>query len=107
MDALDPAGTKSGHEIGRIRRIPLREVWSHEALDFTTWLQENVDVLVEATGLQLNGVEREQAAGGCSVDLVALFRGRPASHGRRHDRDREPDREIRVSGSTSGGKKRG
>ena len=57
--------------IGRIQRVGLREVWSHEALDFTKWLEENVDVLVEATGLQLSGVEREQAVGAFSVDLIA------------------------------------
>ena len=57
--------------IGRIRRVGLREVWKHEALDFTTWLEANVDVLAEATGLQLSGVEREQPAGAFSVDLIA------------------------------------
>lgn len=57
--------------IGRIQRVGLREVWSHEALDFTTWLEENVDVLAEATGLRLSGVEREQSAGSFSVDLIA------------------------------------
>ena len=60
-----------GQKIGRIQRVRLREVWSHEALDFTTWLEENIDVLVEATGLKLSGVEREQAAGAFSVDLIA------------------------------------
>lgn len=57
--------------IGRIQRVGLRDVWRHEALDFTTWLEENVDVLVEATGLQLSGVEREQSVGAFSVDLIA------------------------------------
>ena len=27
--------------IGKIQRLPLREVWKHEVHDFTTWLQEN------------------------------------------------------------------
>ena len=57
--------------IGRIQRVQLREVWSHEAFDFTTWLEDNVDVLVEATGLRLTEIEREQRAGDFSVDLVA------------------------------------
>ena len=57
--------------IGRIQREDLREVWRHEALDFTKWLEENVDVLNDATGLQLSGVEREQAVGAFSVDLIA------------------------------------
>ena len=57
--------------IGRIQRVGLRAVWSHEALNFTTWLEENVDVLAEATGLRLSGAEREQSAGDFSVDLIA------------------------------------
>jgi hypothetical protein len=33
--------------VGKIQRVPLREVWKHEALSFTTWLRENIDVLSE------------------------------------------------------------
>src|SRR5215207_10804560 len=57
--------------VGKIQRVPLREVWKHEALDFTTWLRENIDVLNEALNLSLSNAEREQAAGDFSVDLVA------------------------------------
>jgi hypothetical protein len=32
--------------IGKMQRLPLREVWQHEAHDFTTWLQENLDELL-------------------------------------------------------------
>ena len=71
MSELNLKGKESGQRIGRIQRIPLRKVWSHEARDFTTWLEENVDILAEATGLQLSGVEREQPVGAFSVDLIA------------------------------------
>jgi hypothetical protein len=57
--------------IGKIVRLPLREVWKHEALDFTTWLVENIDVLSDALDLPLQEGQREQAAGDFSVDLVA------------------------------------
>lgn len=57
--------------IGKIQRVPLREVWRHEALDFTVWLEDNVDVLNEAIDLTLSNPEREQSAGAFSVDLVA------------------------------------
>jgi hypothetical protein len=57
--------------IGKIQRVKLREVWKHEALDFTTWLEENIDVLNDALDLSLVNVEREQSAGDFSVDLVA------------------------------------
>lgn len=57
--------------IGRIQRVPLREVWKHEALDLTKWLQDNIDVLNEALGFALSNAEREKSAGDFSVDLVA------------------------------------
>ena len=56
--------------IGRIQRVPLREVWKHEALDFTTWLQRNVDLVGEVIDLPLEEAQREQSAGNFSVDLV-------------------------------------
>ena len=57
--------------IGRLQRVPLREVWKHEARNFTTWLEDNIDVLNDAVDLQLSKVEREKAAGTFNVDLVA------------------------------------
>jgi RecB family endonuclease NucS len=57
--------------VGKIQSVRLREVWKHEALDFTTWLRENIDVLNEALNLSLSNAEREQVAGDFSVDLVA------------------------------------
>ena len=57
--------------IGSLRRVALREVWPHEAQDFTPWLAENIDVLNNAIDLSLSIIEREQAAGDFSVDLVA------------------------------------
>ena len=63
------------HNIGKLQRVPLREVWKHEAYDFTQWLQENIDVLNAALNLNLINVDREQAAGSFSVDLVAEDEG--------------------------------
>ncbi len=57
--------------IGKIQRVKLRDVWKHEALDFTTWLEGNIDVLNDALDLSLQNVEREQNAGTFNVDLVA------------------------------------
>jgi hypothetical protein len=57
--------------IGKISRVPLRDVWKHEAHDLTRWLEQNIDVLSDAVGLPLANPEREQAAGTFSVDLVA------------------------------------
>lgn len=56
--------------IGKLERLPLREVWKHEALDFTKWLEENADVLSDEAGFTLCNIEREKSVGSFSVDLV-------------------------------------
>ena len=58
-------------KIGRIQRVPVRELWEREDTGFTVWLEQNVDVLGEALGLQLSVLEREQAVGPFRADLVA------------------------------------
>ena len=55
----------------KLDRLPLREVWKHEAYDFTKWLEENIDVLNSALNLNLVNVDREQQSGSFSIDLVA------------------------------------
>jgi hypothetical protein len=57
--------------ISKLKRVPLRDVWKHEALDFTKWLQDNIDVLNEVIDLDLSNPEGEQSAGAFSVDIVA------------------------------------
>ena len=57
--------------IGKIIRVPLRNVWKSESANFTPWLQDNIDVVGEALGLSLSNAEKEQSAGSFSVDLVA------------------------------------
>ena len=46
--------------IGQLDRAALRQVWPHEALDFTTWLERNLDVLNHGLDITLSGPEREQ-----------------------------------------------
>ena len=57
--------------VGKITRVPLRDVWKHEALDFTKWLEDNIDILNEIVNINLSNVEREKGAGDFIVDLVA------------------------------------
>jgi len=57
--------------IGKLKRVPLREVWRHEAKDFTQWLQNNIDELNSALDLNLVNVDREKETGDFSIDLVA------------------------------------
>jgi hypothetical protein len=61
----------SSLNVGRLQRVALREVWKHEAQDFTQWLQNNIEVLNESLDLNLLGANRERSAGDFSVDLVA------------------------------------
>jgi hypothetical protein len=69
--ALEVAGAPAAAStIGRIERLPLREVWRHEAHNLTTWLEGNIDVLNDVVDLNLTSIERERTAGSFSVDLV-------------------------------------
>ena len=61
--------------ISKIKRVRLRNVWRHEAHDFTTWLESNIDVLNDILDPALVSAEREQTAGTFSVDLVAEDEG--------------------------------
>lgn len=57
--------------IGKIERIPLREVWKHEAYDLTKWLEDNIDVLNEVLDLNLSNPESEKSAQAFSIDILA------------------------------------
>lgn len=57
--------------LGQLQWMEPREIWSHEAHDFTPWLRENIAMLSEAVGLELDVVETESPVGDFSVDLYA------------------------------------
>lgn len=61
---------QDGLHVGRLRRVPAREVWPHEALDFTPWLLRNVDVLSDLLGMDLVLEVAEHPVGGFSLDLL-------------------------------------
>lgn len=59
--------------LGKLERIPLRQAWSHEALEFTPWLaqDENLQLLAEALGLSdLELVATEHPVGDFKVDIL-------------------------------------
>jgi len=58
-------------QIARLQSVDLRDLWSNEARDFTTWLGENLEFLGQTIGLDLSLVEQEAAAGAFSVDVLA------------------------------------
>ncbi len=57
--------------VGKLEYVPLREIWKHEAYDFTTWLFENCDVLNEQIGLSISPIEKEKSVGPFNVDILA------------------------------------
>lgn len=57
--------------VGQLKRVPLREVWPHEATDFTRWLEQNLDLLSELTGLTLQATDRERTVGEFRLDLLS------------------------------------
>lgn len=57
--------------IGKIIRVPIREVWRNEAYDFTPWLRDNIHLLNDILDITLSSAESEQSAGNFSVDIVA------------------------------------
>lgn len=56
--------------LGRLAVVPPRQVWPHEARDFTPWLLDNVDVLSELLGMDLALDAAEHPVGGFSLDLI-------------------------------------
>lgn len=58
-------------EIGQLEQVELRSLWKHEEYGFSAWLESNLDQLGKAVGRDLADAQREVAAGGYSVDLVA------------------------------------
>lgn len=51
--------------------IDLRKVWQHEALNFTPWVAENIELLGDAVGLDITVDETESTVGDFSVDIYA------------------------------------
>lgn len=62
-----------GTAIGRLQRAPLREAWTSESGDFTPWLAqaENIALLGDAIGIELEVVGQEATVGPFRADLVA------------------------------------
>ena len=59
-------------EFGQIHHIKIREKWPHEAIDFTPWLSENIHLLGDVLGLDLELKEREASIGDFSCDIHAV-----------------------------------
>lgn len=60
-------------ELGKLEKIELREVWRHEALDFTRWLakKENIAILSKEIGIDIEVIQTEMSVGRYNVDIYA------------------------------------
>ena len=56
--------------MGRLTVVPVRDVWKHEAYDFTQWMLQNADVLADVLGMELELTAAEHPVGGFSLDLI-------------------------------------
>lgn len=57
-------------DLSRLKVIPVREVWKHEAHDFTQWMLDNADVLADVLSMDLELEAAEHPVGGFSLDLI-------------------------------------
>lgn len=66
--------TSTGEPMGRLERVDLREAWGTEDGDFTPWLahEENITLLGDAIGVDLEVEAREMRVGLFRADIVCL-----------------------------------
>ena len=64
-------------QLGKLESIPLREAWENEASQFTPWLAqpENIELLSEALGIELEITGQEQSVGAFSADILCKDTG--------------------------------
>lgn len=60
-------------DLSKLKKVELREVWGHEATDFTSWLSqsENLDLLSEEIGITIKLLQTEASVGKFNVDILA------------------------------------
>ena len=61
--------------LGTIEKVALREIWERESANFTPWLAENMELLGDALGLDLEVIEQEASVGTFSLDIRAQESG--------------------------------
>ena len=60
-------------KLDKLKPVNLREVWKHEALDFTQWMakEKNIEYINEIVGLNLVDIQTEVSVGSYKCDIVA------------------------------------
>lgn len=59
--------------LSKLEKVNLREVWKHEATDFTNWLAkpENLELLSDEIGINISLIQTEASVGKFNVDILA------------------------------------
>lgn len=57
-------------QIGQLLQIDVKEIWKHEAINFTPWLAENVNLLGQVLGLELELDSTEKSVGPFKADIL-------------------------------------
>ena len=60
----------NGESLGRFERVDLRDIWTKEAADFTPWLAQNLELLAEALGIELELAAQEKEVGPFRADIL-------------------------------------
>lgn len=60
-------------QVSHLKKVELRNVWGHEALDFTQWLsqEENLNLLRDEIGISIKLIQTEANVGRYNVDILA------------------------------------
>lgn len=58
-----------------MEKVPVRELWPREDYGFTPWLADNINVLGDALGLDIELVSLEAPVGFSALDILACDRG--------------------------------
>ncbi len=63
--------------VGKIERVDLRDIWPHEAHDFTKWMANDggLQLLSEKLGIEFEDPESESDVGSFNADIVARESG--------------------------------
>jgi hypothetical protein len=60
-------------QLAKLEKVDLRNVWKHEASNFTNWLaeSENLELLSEEIGIDIRLIQTEASVGKFNVDILA------------------------------------
>ena len=60
-------------KLEKLQQVNLRDIWKHEALDFTKWMsnEENISLLLDEISITAENIKTEDGAGNFNVDISA------------------------------------